>query len=241
MKEKDITLLSGNDKDNYWNIFIRINENGDFNVLRGIRVRDKEDKLRHNKASREYSKKHKRKVQQKYIALLKGEEDDFVWTIYTSVSDNGTFQNKGGITITSKKERSEYMKSYHYPTRKQYSKRLFLNSIGEEGYTIVLTQNISKNGKVIGIGSFQMHETPEMAQVRRRKKKEEKLILLNEHFSNSDLHHLNAIYGIYIPTILHQSVNHDLKKNINMDKINKKSLEYWDLNNNISKKANCFK
>lgn len=62
------------------------------------------------------------------------------------------------------------------------NKRIVLKSIGEEGYTIILTQDISKKGKVIGIGSFQMRETPEMAQVRRRKKKEEKLIVLNEYF-----------------------------------------------------------
>lgn len=113
MKEKDITLLSGNDKDNYWNIFIRINENGDFNVLRGIRVRDKDDKGSHNKASRKYAKKHKRKnVRRKGFTLIQGNEDEFHWNITTTISENGSFDTKGRISITDNTEKRVYVKLY---------------------------------------------------------------------------------------------------------------------------------
>lgn len=121
------------------------------------------------------------------------------------------------------------------------NKRILLKSIGVEGYTILLTQDISKIGNVLGMGFFSLHETPKMAQMRRRKKKEEKLIVLNKHFSNSDLHHLSFTCGIYIPTEIHQSVKHDLKIGKNMKKINRKALRYWDLNNDMNKKANYFK
>ncbi len=48
---------------------------------------------------------------------------------------------------------------------------------------------------------------------------------LNKYFEESEAHHIDEINVIYIPTILHKSIWHDLKNNINMNEIN---LKAWD-------------
>lgn len=55
---------------------------------------------------------------------------------------------------------------------------------------------------------------------------------LNEWFKNSEGHHLDRVNVIYIPMELHKSVHHSVLKDINMDIINTKALE-WAKNNNI--------
>lgn len=114
MKEKSITLLSGNEEDNHWSIFIRVNDDGMFNLLNGIRLQDEENKAHHNEQSRRYAKTHKRKKsRRKSFVLLAGNEDNFHWNINVSINENGNFDSKGWIHIYNNIEKREYVKSYY--------------------------------------------------------------------------------------------------------------------------------
>ena len=49
---------------------------------------------------------------------------------------------------------------------------------------------------------------------------------LNKSFKNSDAHHLDRTYVIYIPKEIHRSIRHSVLRNINMDEINAIAFNY---------------
>lgn len=51
-------------------------------------------------------------------------------------------------------------------------------------------------------------------------------IPLNKSFEGSEGHHIDFDFVIYVPKELHQSVRHSLSKNINMEEINSKALDF---------------
>ena len=53
-----------------------------------------------------------------------------------------------------------------------------------------------------------------------RRRREFDFIPLNSSFPNSDGHHIDEKYVIYIPKKLHQSIYHDVRRKINMEQIN---------------------
>jgi hypothetical protein len=53
-----------------------------------------------------------------------------------------------------------------------------------------------------------------------------KATALNEHFTGSDGHHINADTVVYIPKELHQKYRHSLKTNLQMETINKAVVDW---------------
>ena len=49
---------------------------------------------------------------------------------------------------------------------------------------------------------------------------------LNNHFPNSDGHHIDKIFVIHIPTEMHQSIRHNVFTGRNMEKINLLALDF---------------
>jgi hypothetical protein len=49
---------------------------------------------------------------------------------------------------------------------------------------------------------------------------------LNERFPNSEGHHINEHYIVFIPKELHQKIRHSLRRNKNMVRINKAVFEW---------------
>ena len=49
---------------------------------------------------------------------------------------------------------------------------------------------------------------------------------LNKSFKNSDAHHLDRTYVIYIPKEIHRSIRHSVLRNINMAEINAIAFNY---------------
>ena len=58
------------------------------------------------------------------------------------------------------------------------------------------------------------------------KRREFDFIPLNSYHKGWNFHHLDEIYGIYIPEDIHKSIRHSVLKNINMDEINALAMNY---------------
>lgn len=58
------------------------------------------------------------------------------------------------------------------------------------------------------------------------KRRELEFISLNVWKEDTVFHHLDKVYGIYIPEEIHKSIWHSLSKNINMDEINAVAFNY---------------
>lgn len=224
MKEKDITLLSGNEGKERWAILLIVKRDGKIQS-RGHFVFQP--------------------TKRKTITLFSGNEDGRYWNIFTNIDTKGNFIIRSGIRLDGVKNK-ENQRLYHRNYLRGYrkikpTKSIFLGLYSEDGYSLTLSQEVSSKGKVYGIGSFQVTMTPSKMKKINVAHRERNLILLNTIFPNSELHHLSEIYGIYIPRDLHRSVSHNLKIGKNMEKINDRALEYGDLNINKNKEANYFK
>lgn len=224
MKEKTITLLSGNEEGNYWRIFIRVNDDGNFHLLNGIHVRNIEDKARRNEETKEYIKTHHHP--RRVITLFSGNEEGYGWSVPLRIDRNGNISQENPFRIRTEQEKI-YEREYR---KKNPTKQIHLGFYYEDGYTFTLKQSISKEGRIYGVGYFGCFLSPSDKREKYLRSKTKNLVLLNDYFEGCDLHHMNESIGIYIPRKIHQSVYHDLKKNINMDKINAKALEYLSQN-----------
>jgi hypothetical protein len=58
------------------------------------------------------------------------------------------------------------------------------------------------------------------------RRKQFDFISLNKSFENSIAHHIDKIYVIYVPKEMHQSINHSVLRNKNMDEINAIAWNY---------------
>lgn len=226
MKEKSITLLSGNKEENYWNIFIRVNEDGNFNLLNSIHLRNIEDKARRNEETKQYNKTHHHL--HKTITLLSGNEEGYWWSVPLQIDIERDISQTNPFRINGEKEKI-YAREYK---KKHPIKQIFLGFYYEDGYTFTLKQSISEGGRIYGVGYFGCSLSPSDKREKYLHHKTKDLILLNASFEESDLHHMNKNIATYIPRKLHQSIYHSLKRNINMDKINKMPLEFLELENN---------
>ena len=201
----------------------------------------------------------------KHIALLHGKEEGYWWNISCRISDTGKVKESGIIRYRNEKNDESLMKyrqenkdltrKYNIEYRKNHpqnwknwksfrnrkNKEIVLGLYYEDGNSFILRQMISKDGNVYGIGYFTLLRSSADSARYHRNHNAKNLILLNDYFPTSELHHLNDKYGVYIPKDLHHSVFHNLKKNINMDRINALALKYLDSHNNKNKKANYFK
>ena len=125
--------------------------------------------------------------------------------------------------VEHEEEREEYMKEYNATYK---VKLRVLGTFSEIGYSMQLTQQVNKNGKVIGIGCFTNIKTPEDNRRRKLKQIMENLTTLNKPFKGCAAHHMAKDIVIFIPKKLHESVSHNLETGRGMDEINKKA-QIW--------------
>ena len=125
--------------------------------------------------------------------------------------------------VEHEEERKEYMGEYNATYK---TKLRILETFSKEGYSIQLTQQVNKNGKVIGIGSFTNTKTPEDNRRSRLKQIVKNTTVLNKPFEGCAGHHMAENVVIFIPKRLHESISHNLKTGRGMDEINKKA-QMW--------------
>jgi len=225
-KSKSITLLNGLEGEDWWKIVIVISNIGKF-INKG-QIKYKDDIF-------------------KAVTLISGHEEGNYWKIYSYIRDDGSMGSLNNFyledietKILSRKCSAEYHK-IHKRNRIIKKKTLHLGKYYIDNFAIELQQGISSEGKVYGTGGFYCIRTSEVSKRFYRNHIAKDMVLLNDYFSESELHHLSNVYGIYIPKDLHRGISHNLKTGRNMITINKKALKYWNLNINKNKEANCFK
>jgi|SRR3972149_5885411 len=133
--------------------------------------------------------------------------------------------------ISHKEQRKEYNKQYYISKlqikerHKQYyqSHREQIKQYYEDN-----KEKISLRYKNYRLAHKEQHNINESNRQRFIKTN----IILNQSFTNSDLHHVKNGVGIYIPKVLHKSVKHCLKTNYNMNLINSK-VNNWLKEQNI--------
>ena len=103
---------------------------------------------------------------------------------------------------------------------------------------VLWRQKIDENGRLQGLGFFQISRVGKMTIEKRRessrkwnpimqaKRKEFGYIELNERFEGSEGHHLDKELVLHIPKELHQSIWHSVITGKNMNEINDKAIEW---------------
>ena len=103
---------------------------------------------------------------------------------------------------------------------------------------ILWRQKIDENGRLQGLGFFEISRVGKMTLEKRRasnrkwrpimdsKRKGFDYIELNEGFENSEGHHLDKEFILHIPKELHRSIKHSVITGEHMDEINDKAIEW---------------
>jgi len=103
---------------------------------------------------------------------------------------------------------------------------------------VLWRQKIDENGRLQGLGFFQISHVGKMTLEKRRecsrkwgpimeaKRKGFGYIELNERFEGSEGHHLDKEHVLYIPKELHHTIWHSVITGKNMDEINDKAMEW---------------
>lgn len=103
---------------------------------------------------------------------------------------------------------------------------------------VLWRQKIDENGRLQGLGFFQISRVGKMILEKRResnrewrplmeaKRKEFGYIELNESFVGSVGHHIDREFVLHIPKELHQSIKHSVITGEHMAEINDKAIEW---------------
>ena len=91
--------------------------------------------------------------------------------------------------------------------------------------------------------SLKYSKTPKgkmiQAKMRHRRRRQfSSDIILNKWFPESQAHHINPDTVIYIPSRLHRSVYHNLRKGLNMNLINRLAFEFYFIKEIIERNKN---
>ena len=171
----------------------------------------------HKEEARKYYKKHKEGIMKnhaKYIKTEKGKEATRKYEQSEKGKESGrrsanTFRNskKGGDRIvkyrgTHKEETREHHKKYTKTEKGKEAKRK---------------------------AATKYQKTPKGREVVRKtrfKRRQLGFIPLNEPFPNSDAHHIDTEFAIYIPKELHKSVSYNLHTGQGMEQINEIAIDF---------------
>jgi len=135
----------------------------------------------------------------KSITLDSGNEEEGHWGIEGRVCENGSFHNKGTITIRDRNdldaniERVKKWSKDHKEQRRIQTHNFYKYHIVEERKRLALRGERRKN--------FKFKE-------------------LNEFFEGAEAHHVTSEEIIHIPKELHRSISHNIFSGKNMNKIN---------------------
>ena len=75
---------------------------------------------------------------------------------------------------------------------------------------------------------WQSDKGKEQARKKSATRRELGFIPLNNPFGGSEFHHINKVYGIYIPYEIHHSISHNVWTGEGMELINKEAFEFLD-------------
>jgi len=167
-------------------------------------------------------------MKSKQFLLDSGNINGYYWKIVVNIRENGSFLNKGNITLYGEKEK-EYQKEYHKRNREQ---RITAMKIWREENSDHINKYYKKHNK-----------SDEAKEARRKYRKTKKgienhrkdtakrkknfgFIALNKPFSNSDAHHIDKQHVVYIPHDLHNSISHCVETGKNMEGINQLAMMY---------------
>lgn len=172
-------------------------------------------------------------MKSKQFLLDSGNIDSYYWKIVVNIRENSSFLNKGNITLRGEKEK-KYQKEYHKRNRDQ---RITAMKVWREKNSDHVNEyhkkyNKSEKAKEAHIKYRQTNngKGKHRKDVSKRKKNFG-FIPLNKPVSNSDAHHINKQYIVYIPHDLHNSIYHCVETGKNMEKINQLAMMYLAANN----------
>lgn len=141
----------------------------------------------------------------KSITLDSGNEGEGHWFFSSVICENGSFHNKGLITVRDRKhldeniERTKKWSKSHKEERRIQTHNFYKNHIMEERARLILRGERRKHFKSKG---------------------------LNDFFEGSEGHHVTPEEIINIPKELHRSIPHNIFSGKNMDKINAKAFTF---------------
>jgi len=168
----------------------------------------------------------------KNIILLSGRDSKWEWPIITKINPNGTFKNKGHLTLSN-----------------QNSKSFSLLAGCENGWEWQITTLISANETFLARGAINLSKWKSEYNSRYYKSEKGKLALkrfekttkginrrrkagarrrrlkflpLNNPIEgiDCDAHHIDTEHVIYIPRIIHRNISHNLSIGKNIELLN---------------------
>ena len=155
-------------------------------------------------------------------------DGEWRWLIRVDIYSNGTFKNFGHIGFQKKRTREE---------NKRINKKYWLEN--KERWIIKNKEYRDNNKEKIAIqrtgywkttGKFKQEEWKltdngrKSTSISYRKHSAKRRILdfipINEYFRDSEAHHIDKRFVIFIPKELHKSISHNIWNGKNMKKIN---------------------
>lgn len=172
--------------------------------------------------------------------ILSGREDenDVGWNLIITIDREGKFKNYGtAFSFRSIKDDENYRKSGHgKKVRKAYNCKYFTSSRGrekidkyqksEKGIITIKKYKKTKKGKEAKKQAAKKYNGTKNGKrtkiVRQAKRRDLGFIPLNAPLDgiNCDAHHISKENVIYIPTVIHNAIPHNLKTGKNMKLIN---------------------
>jgi ATPase subunit of ABC transporter with duplicated ATPase domains len=121
-----------------------------------------------------------------------------------------------------RKEYSEYKKQYDRQWRKEHPN---YDKEWSRQWTI---KNSEK--RIHSVRKWEKNHPEKYKEIMKRRSNKRRrsfgFIPLNSYKEGYVFHHLDKVYGVYIPEEIHQNISHSVLRNINMDTINAVAFNY---------------
>ena len=174
--------------------------------------------------------------------LMSGREGDWCWNLSCIVLRNGTFEAKGKWMFINPKEyyqshldelrkyKNQWNKLHPEITRKNKMIFHLRHREEERKYAALRYEKYPEKCKAISKKYFNT-----VKGKKSRKKANDKMrskrrglgfIPINESFSDSEAHHIDKEFVLYIPKEIHQSVFHNIWTGLRIKEINDKAFEW---------------
>jgi len=134
--------------------------------------------------------------------------------------------------ITNRQKRLEYNRKYYKTHLQEWSERNRLYRETHSQQVLKYNKQYRKNNPekikkaIKDWRKNNIGKVKEMAKKQRDRRRNLRFKPLNKYFKNSESHHLDENYVVYIPKEIHQSIRHCLERNKNVDEINKLALDF---------------
>lgn len=210
-KSKYATLISGQEERINWRIGLSVLTSGEIRRRGTIEIEDIDGSLTI-------------KVRKtKHFTLISGRENQFNWSIGLLVGNDGKIKWSSGIEIVNstyfkidKRKHLKAWRDWYCRHRKELLKEKKLEREANP-----------EHFREMGKQRYHKNPTP-TKRANARRKRELGFVPLNEPFSDADAHHIDETYVVYMPSSIHRSFYHNLKKpDKNLDILN--SVAYAEI------------